>query len=98
MQQRKITAYLWNAAVRGRHAVRTHHPSLTPLLVEALASLMLPEREDNVDDDILTTLLRQGPSTRQPETTQEMHKLKTAAIVYDIWTQQGKDVSGLAAR
>ena len=56
------------------------------------------ERKGIVDPKLLESLLQWPSSTLQPEGSTEMHKLKTASLIYDVWTEQGKDVSGLASR
>ena len=52
----------------------------------------------SIDLDLLERLLQDTPSAHEAEASLEMRKLRTAALVYDVWTEKGKDVSGLAGR
>ncbi|KAK9826036.1 hypothetical protein WJX74_007138 [Apatococcus lobatus] len=54
--------------------------------------------QPSIDLDLLECLLQRAPSEESAEATVERHKLRTAALVYDVWTEKGKDVSGLAGR
>lgn len=52
----------------------------------------------SIELDLLERLLQDTPSAHKAEASLEMRKLRTAAFVYDVWTEKGKDVSGLAGR
>ena len=54
--------------------------------------------EASISLDILEGLLQNPPVQHRAEASLEMRRLRTAALIYDVWTEKGKDVSGLAAR
>lgn len=54
--------------------------------------------EARISLDILEGLLQNTPVQHRADASPEMRNLRTAALVYDVWTEKGKDVSGLAAR